>query len=192
MYSPLAGVDFNRSSQVACRSLTLRGASALPRKSFLPGFLQTKLCLHVLSLVCVSEFCSCCRQENQRQREGFFLYLTPQQLRKTPHIGLFVDPAVYFQSVLDSGNIFSDTPTHDGRTLVWPESFFCLESGISAITDGEGRRCHPQTLHLLCFGCLAKSLTFLAAMSSASFDVWLICPLCEHQSSKSAVYSPDE
>lgn len=81
MYSLLAGVEFNRSSQVACRSLTLRGASALPRKSFLPGFLQTKLCLHVLSLVCVSEFCSCCRQENQRQREGFFfffLYLTPQ------------------------------------------------------------------------------------------------------------------
>lgn len=43
-----------------------------------------------------------------------------------------------------------------GRTLVWPESFFCLKSGISAITDGEGRGCHPQTLHLFCFGSLAQ------------------------------------
>lgn len=64
-----------------------------------------------------------------------------------------------------------------GTTLVWPESFFCPKSGISAVTDGEGRCCHPQTLHLLCLVSLVQKWSYLAVMSLASFDVWLIYPL---------------
>lgn len=53
MYSPLAGVEFNRLVSSDLQILDSQGWLFPPEKeSFLPGFLQTKLSVPVLSLAC--------------------------------------------------------------------------------------------------------------------------------------------
>lgn len=56
----------------------------------------------------VSEFCSHCRQENRGERTPQpVLSNTQQHMDGLPLAVLFVDPVVYFQSMLDSSSIFS-------------------------------------------------------------------------------------
>lgn len=183
MYSPLAGVEFNRLVSSGLQILDSRGCLCPPEEE-LPSFLGFSkpnfACMSCPRCVSASS-----AQENQRQG-SFFFFLNPTTAACSGYERIlllaclltlrFIFRACWIQATyflththihtLDSMCVdHTDTPgmhvhTHTmgsrGRTLVWPESFFCLKSGISAITDGEGRGCHPQTLHLFCFGSLAQ------------------------------------
>lgn len=135
IHSPLAGIEFNRLVLSDLQILDSQGRLPRGRASFLgPELLQTKtlsaccvlLMLNTVDIVHwkVNKFCSRCRQERKTEEKVililfsflFFFYPTAAPLQHTATHGntLFLfsgEPAVYFQTALDSSNIFSKAHT---------------------------------------------------------------------------------